>query len=257
MNFYIIIIIVIIVTIYLNRDYIMYTVYNSAQEYMVSKNKFNIFVPLSNKLRKMFKPFNKIKDKKLYTVLIINGGGFLGDDLFDTIIGKRVEELYPNANIVTIDYPKITNFDLVVNNVKNEIINKKYKIQHIYAHSAGCAIAVTLPKFIKVKNMTLLSPFLVWTDKITSDQESEYDYINPKMANMLKNKYNIDIRKYINKEILKDCNIKIIVGKKEVLLKDTLAFCIDMNITNIVILKEKYHGVRSWTIEDINTSVLN
>ena len=67
------------------------------------------------------------------------------------------------------------------------------------------------------------------------------------------------MKKYdqINKEILKDCNIKIIIGKKEVLLKDTLAFCIDMNITNIVILKEKYHGVRSWTHDDLNTTIFN
>ena len=55
MNFYIIIIIIIIIIIYLNRDYMMYTVFNSAQEYMVSKNQFNIFVPLSNKVRTFFK----------------------------------------------------------------------------------------------------------------------------------------------------------------------------------------------------------
>ena len=258
MKLYIIIIlIIIIIIIYYYRNLIKFSIFNFTQNYIVNNKQFNLFIPLSNKLRTIFKPYNKIKDNKLDTIIIINGGGFLGDDLFDIIIGKKIEKLYPNTNIVTIDYPKITNFDLVINNVKNEIIEKKYKVKHIYAHSAGCAIAITLPKFIKVKNMTLLSPYFAWTDKITSNQDSKYDYINPSLVNILKNKYNIDIKKYINQKILKSCNIKIIVGKKEVLLKDTLAFCIDMNINNIVILKEKYHGIRSWSPEDINTSILN
>lgn len=249
MNVYIIIIVVIIAVIYYHRSLISYSIVNSTQDYIVSNKKFNLFTPLSNKLRSIFKPYNKIKDKNLDTVLIINGGGFLGDDFFDVIVGKKIEELYPNINIVTIDYPKTTNFDLVVNNVKNNIIEKKYRVIHIYAHSAGCAIAVTLPKFIKVKNITLLSPYLAWTNNITTN--NEYDYINPSLVNTLKNKYNIEIKKYINKDILKHCNIKIIVGKKEVLLKDTLAFCIDMEITNIIILKEKYHGARSWDLDKL------
>ena len=257
MKLYIIIIIVIVIIIYYYRNLIGYSVFDSIQNYIVKNKKFNIFIPLSNKLRSIFKPYNKIKDKNLDTVLIINGGGFLGDDLFDVTIGNKIEKFYPNANIVTIDYPKTTNFDLVVNNVKNEIINKKYKVIHIYAHSAGCAIAVTLPKFIKIQNITLVSPYLAWTDKIISNKESQYDSINPSLVNIIKNKYNIEIKKYINKDILKSCNIKIVVGKKEVLLQDTLAFCIDMNITNIVILKEKYHGIGSWSLNDVNNSLFN
>jgi len=224
---------------------------------MIKYNKYKLYYNISHVIRYVIKPINIINNKFKTTVLIINGGSFIGDDFFDYFISSYIKKYHPTSNIISLSYTRSINFDSIISSAKKKLENlKKFFpiITHVYSHSAGCSITVALTKYFSFPNIILISPYLSWNDKIKSNNKSKIDIILPQSVNHIKKLLKINIIKYLdlsNFTNFTNSNIIIFVGSNEVLFDDTLEFCKANKIDdkNINILDDKIHGFPMWLLE--------
>jgi hypothetical protein len=183
------------------------------------------------------------------TILIINGGGFIMDDLFDILICDTLKKKYINYQILTIKTLKNKSFSEIFEHLINTILQlKNINIVKIYSQSAGSALTLALTKYFKLPEIILLSPLICWNIDYLKNINNSKDFILGKTIINIINDFNFNIKNYFRiKNITK---IKIICGSDEILLQDIKYFCKDNNIKDLIILPNKAHSLLSWILYD-------
>jgi len=163
-------------------------------------------------------------------------------------MSSYIQENHMNSNIITVNYPKCVLFETMIEKttkwLKQEM--NMNTVTHVYAHSAGCAIALALTKYFEFPNMILVSPYVAWTENQPKKSKKIKDILLVSTINDIKQRYVVDIRQYIR---LSKSNIQVIIGSEEVLLEDNLAFCEENHITKITILEGYIHSLPMWLLK--------
>lgn len=217
-------------------------------KFFVTKKSFKFIYPNIELIYdKNISSPNSLEPKQ--SIVIVNGGAFIANDSFDLYICDAMQLKFPNHQIISIHTLKNVSFDLIIDQFKkdwSELINNKITITHVFAHSAGASIILSLSKYYRLPKLILISPFIVWNiSKITTDMIT-LDFIKPQMILRIIKDFNFNIKNYFNP--LNINSIKIFVGSNEVLLADVQYFCIDNNIKDLTILPNNPHGLITWLV---------
>jgi len=185
------------------------------------------------------------------TILLINGGAFIGNDCFDIFIIDTLKSKFPNYQVLTIETIKNVCFDDIIKDLVNKIkLLNNIGIKKIYSHSAGCSLTLGLSKYFNLidTKIILISPFIGWNLNYLNNIQKNKDIILSQNIINIYNNFDIKIKKYYTKDNMK--NIKIFCGSDEILLKDTISFCKDNDIKDLIIIPNKPHGLIAWLLYD-------
>lgn len=176
-------------------------------------------------------------------VIMVNGGGFIFDDMFDLNYKKVISIKYPNCSIVNLEYPKNRNFDYIYSEFKKNWKKlSHYNVVCIFAHSAGAGLVLRLSKDYKLRKVILFSPFINWNNNY---QDNVKDILNIDVLNKIIYMFN-----YKTKCNVKNIqNLRIVSGSDEIMLPDVKDFCYENNVTDFTILKNKPHGLMMWRFD--------
>ena len=207
-----------------------------------SNEKFKLVIPNVELLDYS----NNMSNLNKQTIIILNGGTFIGNDSFDILISDNINLKYPNHQILYINTLKNVSFDLILNDLKNtwtQLEIKSINIVKIYAHSSGCGLILALSKYFRLPELILVSPFIGWN--IQNIPKNHDIILYPNIIQIIK-EFKFNIRDYLNMNNIND--IKFFVGGNEILLTDVQSFSQDNNIKDITIIPNKPHGLNMWIL---------
>ena len=159
------------------------------------------------------------------SIVIINGGGLIFDDITDIIIINNILPKLNNYNIIVIKYDlfnKLSETIEEVNNTFNLLLTYNFNIKVFIGNSIGSTILLDLFKIHKQftkEKLILISPIV--NHNVECNKNMNLDFINYDFYNFLKNRY-YDTNINIDYDLLP--NTFIICGGNEIFYYDIVDF---------------------------------
>lgn len=182
-------------------------------------------------------------DSNNKSIVIVNGGGLIFDDVTDIIIINNILPKLNNYNIIVIKYDlfnKLSKTIEEVNNTFNLLLTYNFNIKVFIGNSIGSTILLDLFKIHKQftkEKLILISP--VVNHNVEYNKNMNLDFINYDFYNFLKNEY-YDTNINIDYDLLP--NTFIICGGNEIFYYDIVDFHNKCKNSELYCIKNGVHS---------------
>lgn len=185
--------------------------------------------------------YNYNKNNK--TIIIINGGGLIFEDITDITIMNNILPKLNNYNIIVIKYSLLNKLSETIKEINETfklLLTYNFNIKVFIGNSIGCTILFELFKIYKQfinEKLILISP--VVNIDIKYNNNFKKDLINYNFYNYIKKKL-YDINVIIDYSILP--NTFIICSNNEVFYDDIIDFHNKFKKSKLYCVKNGYHS---------------